>query len=214
MNPKPATEMHLLSLGDIWHYAVSGTLTTPAGTQLPVQGEIVVQICPDALAGRNDAMSIRFAQSLSSISTDGTPTSLPGPVLLFSFVQNQATRDVAIFADNMTPTGIPRIAQQSQVFYPGIWSATTGYANVLDFGGQTVANTLVTHGPEWVDVPMGRHAAWSCSISSESAATGRIEGRDWWSPELGAPIQFEVISPTPDGGCLQFLAGMTATSVS
>lgn len=211
--PIPAVTMRRLALGDRWGYTATGTLTRPDGAVLPVAGTIAVEIVPDTLTNRPGGLAIAFAQHLAATTPDGTAIPLPAPPLMFAIIQDSTTTDVAISADTMTPDGSARIAREPQVFYPGQWSATTGYDNRLDFGpAGTVVNFLKTTGPEWVDVPLGRFAAWACVIGSESAA-GRIEGRDWWTPELGAPIQFEFDSPTPDGARLRFTAGMSATTV-
>ncbi len=52
---------------------------------------------------------------------------------MFSFLQDETSRDLSIAADNMTRDGAPRIAKAPQVFYPGSWSAQTAYKNRLEF---------------------------------------------------------------------------------
>jgi hypothetical protein len=113
------------------------------------------------------------------------------------------SRYVAIAADNMGPGGARRIANAPQVFYPGRWTSKTGYDNKLDFD----------NGQEWVETERGSYLAWKSEIVSESAAMGRIEGVDWWTPELGAPARFSTNAGTPDGSRMLFVATLRESSV-
>jgi hypothetical protein len=210
----PATGLRRLRLGDRWAYSVAGALTSPDGQSLPVTGEIEVSIVPESLTGRADQKAIRFAQTLEVLQPDGSKKPLPAPALMFSFVQDEGAGDVAIAADNMTPDGSPRIAKAPQVFYPGRWTAKTGYDNRLEFdNGDFVRNTLKVVGQEWVETGHGRYLAWKSEIASESTAMGRIEGVDWWTPELGAPARFSTDSGTPDGSRMRFTATLRESNV-
>lgn len=210
----PSSELRILQVDDSWSYRVSGTLTPPAGPSLPVSGTIEVRIVPDQLANHADWMSIEFTQKLELNKPDGTREPMPAPAWMFSFVQDRETRDVAIAADNMTPTGQSRIAREPQVFYPGHWSSSTSYQNRLEFSdSEYVENTLNVTGQEAIETEAGVFAAWKAPITSRSPMMGLIEGFDWWTPELGAPAKFATRSQMPDGAVLQITAVLFATSV-
>ena len=205
--PSPATSLRILHLGDNWVYSVTGTLTPEGGAPLPLTGQIAVSIVPDRLLGRSDAMAILFSQQFHVTQADGSKQGMPAPEWMFSFVQDGASRDVAITADNMTPGGTPRKAKAPQVFYPGNWSDQTAYSNRLDFdNGDSVENTLVVFGQEQVETESGSFLCWKSTIGSRSAATGLIEGMDWWAPELGAPAKFSTKAKMPDGSQMRFVA--------
>jgi hypothetical protein len=139
---------------------------------------------------------------------------MPAPAWIFSFVQDPESHDLSIAADNMTRDGAPRIAKVPQVFYPGTWSRETAYRNRLNFlNGEQVDNALTVIGEELVETSAGVFASWVAPISSESVATGRIEGMDWWTPELGAPARFSTESRMPDGSKMKFVATLASTSV-
>lgn len=210
---QPATSLRLLRLGDSWDYLAAGSLTPPGAPPLPLAGTIRVTIERIPLAGRAAASAIAFAQSLTLATPDGGQAPFPMPGLTFWFEQDPDSRDVRILADTMTPDGAPRAAAQGQVFYPGTWSASTAYDNILEFPADRVRNTLTIQRAEIVEAPLGRFAAWYGPITSESAATGRIDGADWWTPELGAPIRFETRARLPDGALMTLRAEMTATNV-
>ena len=212
--PSPASELRELRLGDRWAYSLAGALTSPDGHSLPVVGEIEVSIVPESLTGRADQKTIRFSQILEVVQPDGSKKVLPTPTWMFSFVQDADTADVAIAADNMGLGGTRRIANAPRVFYPGRWSSKTGYDNQLDFdNGDFVRNTLKVIGQEWVETEGRSHLAWKSEIISESAAMGRIEGVDWWTPELGAPARFSTNAGTPDGSRMRFVATLRESSV-
>ena len=210
----PAPQLRELRLGDRWAYSVAGGLTSPDGQSLPIMGEIEVSIVPESLTGHADQKTIRFAQNLDVLQPDGLKKPLPAPMWMFSFIQDPNTADVAIAADNMGPGGARRIASAPQVFYPGRWTSETGYDNRLDFdNGDFVRNTLKVVGQEWVETARGSYLAWKSEIASESAAMGRIEGVDWWTPELGAPARFSTNARTPDGSRMLFVATLRESSV-
>jgi hypothetical protein len=210
----PAPELRELRLGDRWEYSVAGTLTSPDGQSLPIVGEIEVSIVPESLTGRAEQKTIRFSQNLEVTQPDGSKKVLPAPTWMFSFVQDADTADVAIAADNMGSGGACRIANAPQVFYPGRWTSKTGYNNQLDFdNGDFVRNTLKVVGQEWVETERGSYLAWKSEIVSESGTMGRIEGVDWWTPELGAPARFSTNARTPDGSRMLFVATLRESSV-
>lgn len=215
-NPQssPATSLRLLHVGDSWTYRASGTLTPLGGEPLELTGGIVVSIAPDRLLDRSDWLTIVFAQQFEITQTDGSRQPMPAPEWMFWFVQDEESRDLAIAADNMTRDGTARIAKAPQVFYPGNWSAQTAYRNQLDFdNGDSVANALTVFGEERVETETGSFFSWKARISSESAATGLIEGMDWWTPELGAPAKFSTISKMPDGTEIRFVATLENSNV-
>jgi hypothetical protein len=159
-------------------------------------------------------MTILFSQKFEITQGDGSKQPMPAPEWMFSFVQDQTTRDLSIAADNMTRTGAPRIAKVPQVFYPGSWSSQTAYSNSLQFdNGESVHNKLAVFGQEAVETEGGSFASWVARISSESAATGLIEGMDWWTPELGAPTKFSTTSTMPDGSQMRFVATLKSSNV-
>lgn len=210
----PATSLRLLQAGDTWVYRVAGTLTPPGAEPLELTGQITVSIVEDHLASRADWKTIRFSQRFEIAQSDGSKQPMPAPEWMFSFVQDQTTRDASITADNMTRDSSPRIAKMPQVFYPGTWSRQTGYENRLDFdNGDHVDNTLRVFDQEQVETEAGSFACWVSRISSQSAATGLIEGKDWWAPELGAPARFSTASTMPDGCQMRFIATLQSSSL-
>ena len=210
----PAPRLRRLRLGDRWAYSVVGSLTSPDGPPLPLTGEIEVSIRPESLSGRSDQMTIQFSQKIQVIQPDGSRRVLPAPTWMFAFIQDDETGDVAIAADNMAPGGAWRIAKTPQVFYPGKWTTETAYANRLEFdNGDFVSNTLKVVGQERVDTERGSFVAWKSEIASESTVMGRIDGADWWTPELGAPVRFSTDAGTPDGSRMRFVATLTDSNV-
>lgn len=210
----PATTLRRLRLGDRWLYKVAGTLTAPSGDPIPLAGQIEVSIVPDRLLQRSDSMSILFSQKLELTKSDGSKEAMPAPEWVFSFVQDPTTGDVTISADNMTPDGSVRVAKVPQVFYPGKWSSATTYENRLDFeNGDSVENTLAVFGQEQIETQAGSFLSWKSKISSHSAATGLIEGMDWWTPELGAPAKFSTVSKMPNGSEMRFVAALRSSTV-
>lgn len=212
--PSPAGALRKLRLGDSWSYSVAGSLASPDGGALPLTGEIQVSIVPDELPGHAGRMAIQFSQNFEVLQLDGARKALPAPTWMFSIVQDADTADVAISADNMGPAGARRTARAPQVFYPGRWSRSTAYDNRLDFdNGDYVKNTLAVVGEEWVETARGKFLAWKSKIASESVAMGRIEGVDWWTPELGAPARFSTDAGMPDGSRIRFLATLSDSNV-
>jgi hypothetical protein len=210
----PAAALRKLRLGDSWSYSVSGSLASPDGGTLPLTGEIEVSIVPEELLGRAGQMAIQFSQNFQVVQPDGASKPLPAPTWMFSIVQDVDTFDVAIAADNMGPGGARRVAKAPQVFYPGRWSTSTAYDNRLDFeNGDYVKNTLAVVGQEWVETARGAFLAWTSKITSESVAMGQIEGVDWWTPELGAPVRFSTDAGMPDGSRIRFLATLSDSNV-
>jgi hypothetical protein len=210
----PATSLRVLQLGDHWSYRAAGTLTAPGSGPLELTGQITVTIEPDRLLRRSDLMAIVFAQQFDVTQTNGSKQPMPLPEWMFSFVQDGTTRDVFIAADNMTRDGKPRVAKVPQVFYPGSWSPETAYSNLLEFNnGDLVTNTLRVFSQERIETESGTFFSWVATISSESAATGLIKGKDWWTPELGAPVEFSTDSKMPDGSEMRFVATLTSSSV-
>lgn len=191
-----------------------GTVTPPGAEPLELTGQITVSVQPDHLLGRSDFMAVVFSQQFEITQEDGSKQPMPAPEWMFSVVQDGTTRDVSVAADNMTRDGSPRTAKAPQVFYPGSWSAQTSYRNRLEFdNGDHVDNTLTVTGEEQVDTEAGSFSSWKATISSESAATGLIEGMDWWTPELGAPARFSTKSRMPNGSEMHFIATLKTSSV-
>ena len=214
MTDAPAARLLPLHLGDVWVYAVSGTLTPPNAAKLPLGGEITVSIVADTLTNFPGGLAIRFARNLHILQPDGARTALPAPVFMFAIAQDPASGDVAIAADNMGQAGKARLARAPQVFYPGRWSPGTTYANRLEFDdGDYVVDTLAVVGQERVDTPAGSFLAWKAEVASESSAMGRVEGVDWWPPELGAPVRFSTEGGLPDGAHMRFVATLRSSNV-
>ena len=196
----PAVALRKLRLGDSWSYSVAGSLASPDGGTLALTGEIEVSIVPDELPGRAVQMAIQFSQNFEVLQPDGLRKALPAPTWMFSIVQGADSADVAIAADNMGPGGARRTAKAPQVFYPGRWSRNTAYGNQLDFdNGDYVKNTLAVVGEEWVETARGKFLAWKSNVTSESVAMGRIDGVDWWTPELGRPCVSRRTPECPTG---------------
>jgi hypothetical protein len=210
----PARDLRKLRLGDAWTYSVAGSLTSADGQSQPLTGTIEVSIVSENLPDLAGQIAIRFSQALEAIQPDGARRELPAPTWMFSFVQDDDTADVSIVADNMAHGGAWRVAKTPQVFYPGRWSSETAYDNRLDFdNGDFVRNRLEVVGQERVDTERGAFLAWKSEIASESTTMGRIEGADWWAPELGAPVRFSTDASTPDGSRMRFVATLRDSNV-
>lgn len=203
-----------LTLGDAWHYRVQGRLSS-SDRMRAVSGTIDVSVEPDPLADTASVRTLVFLPGLWIAGEDAEPEPLPAPAGIFSFVQDPATGDVSIVADNMGDGGTRRQAEVPQVFYPGRWSCGSGYANRLEFGGGAfVRNTLAVIGQEQVETPVGRYDCWVAAVTSAGSALGDVRGTDWWTPELGAPVRFETNSTTPDGECLRLLATLASMNLA
>jgi len=210
----PAASLRLLRLNDHWRYRVAGTLTPPNSEARELTGEISVSIAEDRLLHRAEYMSIVFSQRFEVTEADSSRRPLPAPEWMFSFVQEQSSGDLSIVADNMTRNGTPRTAKMPQVFYPGRWSLKTAYDNRLEFdNGESVHNVLSVFKQEQVETEAGLYPSWVARITSNSAATGLIEGMDWWTPELGAPAKFATSSSMPDGSQMRFVATLISSSI-
>jgi len=204
---RPATQLRTLRCHDLWTYEASGTLVSDNAPPQNVRGDIAVTIASDPAWQAQGALTLVFSQDLQIVGSRGELTALPAPDWRFAFRQDTTSGDVAILGDTMTPNGAWRVAIAGQIFYPGQWSANTAYDNVLDFGGGTfVQNTLRVMEHEEVATPAGAFNAWKAQISSESSVMGRIEGVDWWAPELGAPVKFTTDAGLPDGSRLRLRA--------
>jgi hypothetical protein len=210
-----AGRLRRLRLSDTWRYAVTGSITPDVAAARALAGSSTVSVEPDALAYISGGLMLVFAQHLTVNGPDGSHEPFPAPAWMFSVVQDAATRDVAIVADNMGAGGTPRRAVVPEIFYPGAWSSATHYSNRLAFvGGDFVANTLTVIGQDWIETSLGPLLAWKAIISSDSPAMGRIDGIDWWTPELGAPAGFETESRLPDGARMRMRAVLSFSSVT
>ena len=129
----PAIVLRSLELGDSWRYQATGSMTPACGEPLALSGTIAVSVAPDSSSGIPDGLMLVFTQQLQVVCRGGVLETLPLPTWMFSFVQDAVTKDVAIVADNMGQGGACRRAKAPQVFYPGTWSGSTGYANHLEF---------------------------------------------------------------------------------
>lgn len=63
-----------------------------------------------------------------------------------------------------------------------------------------------------VHTALGTYAAWKAPISSVSEQFGQVDGCDYWRPELGAPVRFEMAATGPDGSRLATVAVLRATN--
>ncbi len=204
---RPATYLRFLCCHDLWTYEASGTLTSTGALPQDVHGEIAVTVAAEPPWQSDEVLTLVFSQHLHVALPHGECAALPMPDWRFAFRQDSESGDVAILGDTMTQNGAWRVAAAPQVFYPGQWSADTAYANNLDFGGgEFVRNTLRVLEPEQIATPAGQFTVWKAEISSESSLLGRIEGVDWWAPELGAPVKFTTDAGLPDGSRLRLLA--------
>ena len=210
-----AGTLRSLRLGDRWAYQVSGKLTRPdEAAPLALSGSIVVTVVPDSVTNCTRSLMLTFVQTLQAERNDGSLEPLPAPDLMFAFVQDPATKDASILADNMGRNGANRRARAPQVFYPGRWFLGTRYDNKLEFGeGDFVHNTLLVTGQVPVETSLGVFSSWVAEITSESPAMGKITGTDWWTPDLGAPACFETIATLPDSTSTRIQAMLSGTNV-
>ena len=140
--------------------------------------------------------------------------SAPPPKGIFYVQQDPATNNVLVIGDNMGPNGSDRVALQPEVFYPGQWSASTAYDNTLAWasGGSTEVYLNVS-GTQTVSTPIGNFEAWVApngAIDSVSGATDT--GIDYWSPQLGAPVQYELTANLPNGAVNHLVGTLAKTN--
>ncbi len=213
MNPKNielyplCDELRILQVGDYWEYSIEGTLER-SGQKMPLEGSSTVTV-EERVTNRGTFKALVFCRFLQLIGATGPEGDLSPPLGLFYFTQNDQTLEMCILGDTMGPDGGDRFAAQAQVFFPGHWTAETSYENTLDFGSKgCVTNTLKVTGVVEVTTPLGRYSTWKSPISSHSDQFGTVTGCDYWTPQLGAPIQFDMVMPSPDGSLMTIVSKM------
>jgi hypothetical protein len=213
MNPRE-TELHplcdalrILMVGDYWEYSVEGYVEQ-GSQRTPLQGSSTVTV-EQRITPQGTFNALVFCRSLQLSGIEGSEGDLSPPPGLFYFTQNNETLTMSICGDTMGADGSDRFAAAAQVFFPGHWTTETSYENTLDFGREgRVTNTLKVTEVVEVETPLGRYWAWKAPISSTSDQFGTVTGCDYWTPQLGAPIQFDMVMPSPDGATMVTIAKM------
>ncbi|MGD1895866.1 MAG: hypothetical protein ACFB16_02830 [Phormidesmis sp.] len=201
--------LKILQIGDYWEYSVEGTLERD-GQPLPLTGSSTVTV-EQRTTEQGTFKALVFSRLLKLSGVEGPEGNLSPPLGLFYFSQNDETLDMFIMGDTMGLGGSDRFAAEPQLFFPGYWTPQTRYENTLDFGNSDdVTNTLEVTGTVDVATPLGNYHAWIAPITSHSKPLGTLTGCDYWTPQLGAPIQFEMFMPTPDGSTMQTRSTMRA----
>ncbi len=120
-----------------------------------------------------------------------------------------------MLGDNAGPNGTDEVATTSQQFYPGLWSTSTSYNDVLAFpsGAQTGLYLNVT-GTTTVQTRIGNFEAWVAPNGATLPATGSVldTGIDYWTPQLGAPVAFSTVTNLPDGSVRSLNATLIKSS--
>jgi hypothetical protein len=200
-------ELRVLMVGDYWEYSVEGYVED-GGQRTPLQGCSTVTV-EQRTTPSGTFNALVFCRSLHLSGIEGAEGDLSPPAGLFYFSQNDQTLAMYILGDRMGVDGCDRFAAEAQVFFPGRWTTETSYENTLDFGQSgSVTNTLKVTEVVEVETPLGRYCAWKAPISSTSDQFGTVTGCDYWTPQLGAPIQFDMVMPMPNGATMITVAKM------
>ena len=109
----------------------------------------------------------------------------PAPQQIFYVEQDPKTNKLLVLGDNAGPGGTDEVATTPQEFYPGSWSASTSYDDVLAFpsGAQTGLYLYVT-GTQTIETRIGNFEAWVAPNGATLPATGSVldTGIDYWTP--------------------------------
>lgn len=201
--------LRILQISDHWEYSVEGTLERD-GQKLTITGSSTVTV-EQRIIEQGTFKALVFSRLLQLCGVEGSEGNLSPPPGLFYFCQNDETLDMLIMGDTMGPGGSDRFAEEPQIFFPGHWTPQTRYENTLDFGSsEDVTNTLEVTGTVDVATPLGHYHAWVAPITSRSKPFGTLTGCDYWTPQLGAPIQFDMVMPAPDGSTMTTRSTMRA----
>jgi hypothetical protein len=193
-------------VGDYWEYGVEGYLEH-GGQRMPLQGASTVTV-EQRTTPHGTFNALVFCRLMHLSGIEGPEADLNSPPGLFYFTQNEETLEMYILGDRMGGD-VDRFAAEAQVFFPGRWTAETSYENTLDFGHSgCVTNTLKVTEVVAVETPLGRYCAWKAPITSHSDQFGTVTGCDYWTPQLGAPIQFDMVMPGPNGATMTTVAKM------
>ena len=220
-----ATNLATIKVGQYWIYEQTGTLALPASatppngssgaaapiaeaappagmapsSPIPLSGTFVETVEMRMFQGQ-PTLALVVVQNLTSngVSIYGTN---PAPQQIFYVQQDPKTNDLLIIGDNASPDGTEEVALQPQVDYPGSWSTSTAYNEILAFssGNQVGLHRSVT-GTQTVATRIGNFDTW-VSPSTTTTATGGVlaTGVDYWAPQLGAPVAFSITTNLPDG---------------
>jgi hypothetical protein len=200
-------ELRVLTVGDYWEYSVEGYVEH-GDQRTPLHGSSTVTVEQRTTPhGTFNALVFRRLLHLSGV--EGPEGDLSPPPGLFYITQNDETLAMYILGDRMGTDGVDRFAAEAQVFFPGRWTVETSYENTLDFGHSgSVINTLKVTEVVEVETALGRYCAWKAPITSQSDQFGTVTGCDYWTPQLGAPIQFDMVMPCPNGSTMTTVSKM------
>ena len=209
----PATTLSTLTPGESWTWALTGTLT-PAGSSqaLPLSGTQSEDVEVLPFQGKQ-TLAFVATQNLSAggVSLFG---SQPPPASDFYFTQDPTTHTVYAIGDNQSADGSLRVSTQPAEFIPGQWSPTTSYNSLLIFPSGETANLLLNvTGTTTVTTPLGNFAAWVAPTNDLDSSGATHPGTDYWTPELGAPAEFETATTLPDGSAIQITGTLTSASI-
>jgi hypothetical protein len=200
-------ELRVLSVGDYWEYSVEGYVDRDDQRTL-LQGSSTVTV-EQRITNHGTFNALVFCRLLNLNGIEGPEGDLSPPPGLFYITQNDETLEMYILGDRMGADGVDRFAAEAQVFFPGRWTAETSYENTLDFGHSgSVTNTLKVTEVVEVETVLGRYCAWKAPITSQSDQFGTVAGCDYWTPQLGAPIQFDMVMPGPRGSTMTTVSKM------
>ncbi len=233
-----ATTLATIKVGDYWIYAQSGTLTPsptatasagapPGGAPLggppsaggppsgpvPLSGTFVETVEMRMFQGQ-PTLALVVVQNLTAGGASIYGPN-PAPQQIFYVEQDPATNKLLVLGDNAGPDGTDEVATTPQEFYPGSWSASTSYDNVLAFpsGAQTGLYLYVT-GTQTIETRIGNFEAWVAPNGATLPATGSVldTSIDYWTPQLGAPVAFTTSATLPDGSVRNLTATLVKSS--
>ncbi len=232
---RPASvQLRTLEPGMQWTYQLSVEMDMGASSPpVMLSGEIDIRIDSAQLEGERVLAIVleeritppAGAQAQMPAPADAAESALPPSTIFgdgpagpakFYFRQASDTGDVYFFADNQGHDGQPRLAEgDGAIFIPGQWQDATAYANRLSWrDGGYIDNELHVTGTQVIDAPYGRFEAWHAPNSSVSSEGIRIQGTDWWVPDLGQPVRFEATTELPDGRVIRSAAVLKDTNVA
>ncbi len=226
-----ATTLATIKVGDYWIYEQAGTLTlapgaalpaapaggppgtAPSGGPIPLSGTFVETVETRNFQGQ-PTMALVVKQNLT-IGGNSIYGNNPAPAQIFYVEQDPTTNDLLVIGDNAGPGGTDEAASSPQEFYPGSWSTSAAYNNVLAFpsGNQTGVYLNVT-GTQVVHTRIGDFDSWVAPNGATLPATGAVldTGIDYWTPQLGAPVAFTTVTNLPDGSVRNLSATLIKTS--
>lgn len=204
-----ASRLRAVQVGDQWHYSVSGQQTAPGVAAIALNGTDTESIVQQTVNGQQ-VLALSQAFSLNA-SNGQTITSNS----LTYFTQDAGTGDAHIIATKSDNGPVLLVTDSpAPVVYPGAWSPSTAFAYTLHFNdASSSTDTLSVSNSESVGVPLATFMAWKTTTST-SAASGNVNGTDWWAPQLGNIVKSQTTKTFTTGETLTLTEVLTSTNVA